>query len=395
MYSLRYLHDDEAVTSAVHKLRHQAARAGVDPAARARLLVEVYESARLIVAGGKPVRLCTEIRQDEAAGPEHLVVTVEPVAGLPAEPQTFWRLPIHDRQAAEATPADEGTALAHEELRELFGRLDTAGAELSKVREELAETNRGIVTFAAELAERDARLSRANRAIFRDLEDALRPPRPSMDRLQIALHHAPAEDDSPTGGDLYDFLVLSNDEIQVVVVDVAGHGVSATRDALNIIYTIRALTLEGHPLGALVSRTAAILEPAFSDLVGTVLIARLDLRTGRLVVATGGHPPPLIVPPAGDAAYAEIAGSGIGYPYPGSDLLDERVLAPGTLVLLYSDGLVEATRDLDAGLARLAELGAALRDRPVAELTEKIVATMRQKVLHSDDTLLIALRWTP
>ncbi|MFG6192562.1 PP2C family protein-serine/threonine phosphatase [Nonomuraea sp. JJY05] len=267
--------------------------------------------------------------------------------------------------------------------------------ELAKLRDELADARQDVLALVAELEERDERLRRAHRAIFRELEDALRPPIPHVEQARLAVYYSSSEDDAPTGGDLYDVVIMPGGELHVVVVDAAGHGVASTRAALNIIHAVRVLSLAGLPLDNVVERAAAILQPVYSDLAGTVLVARFDPRTGVLRVATGGHPPPLIVAPGEPATYLEAWGRGLGYPDPGSDHVAERRLGPGTLVLFYTDGLVEARRDLNAGLDELAELAGRHRDLPVDELTDTLVRVMRHQALHSDDTLLLAMRWTP
>ncbi|MEV0234658.1 SpoIIE family protein phosphatase [Nonomuraea sp. NPDC050786] len=274
-------------------------------------------------------------------------------------------------------------------------RIRTLEEELAKLRDELASTNQGVLALVVELEERDEQLRRAHRTIFRELEDALRPPIPEVEQARLAVYYSSAEDDAPTGGDLYDVVVLPGGELHIVVVDAAGHGVASTRAALNIIHAVRVLSLAGLPLESVVGRAAAILQPVFPELTGTVLVARFDPRTGMLRVATGGHPPPLIAAPGEPAAYLEAWGRGLGYPEPGSDHVAECRLAPGTLVLFYTDGLVEARRDLNAGLDELADLAGRHRDLPVDELTDTLVRVMHRRVLHSDDTLLLAMRWTP
>ncbi|WP_143590175.1 PP2C family protein-serine/threonine phosphatase [Thermoactinospora rubra] len=267
--------------------------------------------------------------------------------------------------------------------------------ELSRLKDELATTNQGVLALVVELEERDERLRRAHRQIFRELEDALRPPLPDVGYARFGVYYAPAEEAAPTGGDLYDVLTLPGGELQIVVVDVAGHGVAGTRGALTIIHTVRTLALEGYPLESLVGRTAGLLQSAYPDLVGTLLVARLDPRAGVLRVATGGHPPPLVITPDGNASYSRLMGRGVGYPDPGSHVIAEHRLTPGTTVLFYTDGLVEASMDIVAGMDHLTEVAARHHRLPVEVFADAAVTAMHHRVLHSDDTLLIAMRWHP
>jgi anti-sigma regulatory factor (Ser/Thr protein kinase) len=71
-------------------------------------------------------------------------------------------------------------------------------------------------------------------------------------------------------------------------------------------------------------------------------------------------------------------------------------LEPGTLLLLYSDGLIERRGErLSVGLARLAEAASALRDEPVDEICERVLGEMRNGSDQNDDIVLIGLRTLP
>ena len=94
--------------------------------------------------------------------------------------------------------------------------------------------------------------------------------------------------------------------------------------------------------------------------MATLLYAVLDPEAGTLRFASAGHPPPLILTPGGEAVFAEgRPGSPLGtVTFPS---YEESVVAlePGSVVLLYTDGLVERpTVPLSEGLDALAEAAA-------------------------------------
>ena len=165
-----------------------------------------------------------------------------------------------------------------------------------------------------------------------------------------------------------------------------GHGVTCTRNALNVTHTIRTLTLEGHPLEHLVRRTAEINE----GLMATVLLAQLDPRTGALRLAGGSHPPALLVHGAGASAYLPATGRGVGFPNPGSIDIHSTVLSPGDLLLLYTDGLVESRGDVDDGELRLARAAGTYATHP---LDAALPAIVHDIVLYTDGTLLLGVRF--
>jgi len=267
-------------------------------------------------------------------------------------------------------------------------------ADLRRLNEELEQTNRGVVALYAELEQRAEQVRRAQRTVFEELEGALRPRPPVLPDVELDVRYLPAEAGSPTGGDLYDWLVLRDGRLHVTVVDVLGHGVTSTRDALLVTHAVRTLVLEGHDLGEVLARVDALLLGSH-DVVATVLLAQLDARSGRLRLAGGGHPPALLVPTRGDAAYLEAEGRPIGYPLAGSDEVREHDLDPGDLVLLYTDGLIEVRKDVVEGLDTLLRAATAWAGSPTGQLLDGLLLDAAQGAAFNDDTLLLSLSWRP
>ena len=128
----------------------------------------------------------------------------------------------------------------------------------------------------------------------------------------------------------------------------------------------------------------------------TLICAELGLETGRLRYACAGHPPPVILPPEGEPAFPWEGrsppldiGDGTQEPRPEAEL----TLAPGSTVLLYTDGLIERRREsLDAGMDRLLAATAAHRDAGLAGLLATLVRELRDPE-HVDDVCLLAARF--
>ncbi|MEU7188382.1 PP2C family protein-serine/threonine phosphatase [Streptomyces sp. NPDC045369] len=291
-------------------------------------------------------------------------------------------------------PATENRLL-EEELRVALARVDSLAADQRRLTHELAETNSGVLALYVQLEERDEQLRTAHGHILRELEDALRPPPIAVDGLEVAVHYAPAGTDAPTGGDFYDWFTLPDGTVHITVVDALGHGVRSTRSALNVTHAVRTLALEGHPLKSIVARTDEILAPFDPELMATVLLARIDPAGGDLLLANGSHPPALVVRATGGEEYLEVRGRGVGYPFPGSERLLHAKLDEGDLLVLYTDGLTESRRDPREGEQRLAESARRHRDRPVQEIPGAIAEDMHTVILHSDDTLALAVRLSP
>ncbi len=213
-----------------------------------------------------------------------------------------------------------------------------------------------------------------------------------MDSLELAVHYEPGNPHDPTGGDLYDWFQLPDGTVHITVVDALGHGITSTRSTLNVTHAVRTLALDGHPLTAIVKRADEILMPLDSDLLATVLLARLNPATGELSLANGSHPPALLVRSDGQADFLNVRGRGIGYPLAGSEKVLQTRMEPGDLLLLYTDGLTQSRRDPIEGEARLIDSARKQSRDPTASLPGAIAGDMRTVVLHPDDTLALAVR---
>ncbi|WP_328862110.1 PP2C family protein-serine/threonine phosphatase [Streptomyces sp. NBC_00306] len=428
----------------VHALRRTARRIAVthrlSAEQRARLVMSLSQVAAPPLNSGRLVTLTAA--QESGRGGDQVVVTLRfthPEAPSVTDPETLplpgratsdgtlvWRLAApptgqqpaggeqpghqpgrivlpspgersHNGRTHSATAvagAEADLALVEEELQATLARADALAVEHRRLEEELAETNSGVLALYVQLEERDEQLRAAHGHTLRALEDALRPRPLRADGVELAVHYAPASDDAPTGGDLYDWFTLPDGTVHITIVDALGHGVTSTRTALTVTHAVRTLALEGHSLGSIVSRTDEILASFDQNVMATLLLARLDPASGELALANGSHPPALLVRADGTASYLEVRGRGIGYPQPGSERVLTTELEPDDLVILYTDGLTECRRDPYEGEAAL--MTSALRHRalPTGRIPGAIAADILVDVLHSDDTLAIAARFT-
>jgi len=312
---------------------------------------------------------------------------------LPTDtPPSTARLAATRRILAQDTDHDPVVVL-HEQNSELaatLAELRSREAELVQLNDELAETNRGVLALYAELERSAEQVRLAQRQVFTELEDALRPPPPTLPGVDLAVRYLPAQSNSPTGGDLYDWLVLADGRLHVSVVDVVGHGVASTRTALDVTHALRTLSREGRSLDGMAALADSLL--AGTGALATVLLARLNLVTGAGEVAGAGHPPALLLPVSGTARYLEAPGRPIGFPGAGSRGTTPFHLEPGDALILYTDGMVEAGPDIDEGFATLREAGQRLRAGTLDDVLEGMLDTVRAGAALRDDALLLGVR---
>lgn len=260
----------------------------------------------------------------------------------------------------------------------------------------------GLVSFRAVSGRSDhdygdevlrmAERERAQREFLHQLQETVRPREPVVDNVDLGVHYLPADPNAPSGGDLYDWQLLPDGDLHIVVVDVIGSGVSATKDALAVVHAVRVLALEGCPIGQLVARADALLGGGHPGLVATLLIARYTPSTGRMVVAGGGHPPVLIVSAEGEVREVVAPGIAVGWPGAGSFEVAEIQLDRSEIALFYTDGLVEARRDILAGLSDLKAAVAETATYPARHLPRVLVDRALAGADRRDDTLALVLR---
>jgi serine phosphatase RsbU (regulator of sigma subunit) len=125
----------------------------------------------------------------------------------------------------------------------------------------------------------------------------------------------------------------------------------------------------------------------------------LDPATGDLCYASAGHPPMLVVHPDGRNEWLtgghSIALCRVDAAYRSRTQSCVR-LEPGSLVVAYSDGLVERRRiSLVTGLQRLQEIVVRYRNEACEDVCEAILDQMTGGITQEDDIVIVCLRYTP
>src|SRR4029079_19313484 len=191
---------------------------------------------------------------------------------------------------------------------------------------------------AAEAAERE-RLEQEMRAATLTQQQFLPRQLPDLPEWQIAAYYGPAR---AVGGDFYDFIEMRDGRIGIAVGDVTDKGVPAALVMARTHSVLRAEASRSDSPGEILARANALLEPEMpARMFVTCLLAILDPSTGRIVLANAGHNLPYI---RTDDGVTELRATGMPLGLlPGITYEEtEAVVSPGSNILLYSDGLVEA-----------------------------------------------------
>ncbi|MFC4071021.1 PP2C family protein-serine/threonine phosphatase [Actinoplanes subglobosus] len=235
------------------------------------------------------------------------------------------------------------------------------------------------------------RSAKLDQAAALALQRSLLPARlPSVPGVDLAARYVPGHA-TGLGGDWYDVFVLPSGWLGVVIGDVSGHGLASAVVMGRIRSALRAYALIcDDPAKALTLLDRKVQHFEAGSLT-TALYAMISPGRDRAMISSAGHLCPVLAAPDGPAGLAAVpVDPPLGVIHPGRARRTTAVpLAPGTLLLCYTDGLVERRGEvIDTGLDRLVAIVAA--DAP-----EVVCATVMSNAadeLPTDDVAVLAVR---
>ncbi|WP_405743548.1 SpoIIE family protein phosphatase [Streptomyces sp. NBC_01525] len=329
----------------------------------------------------------------------HVLVVNEPdtyAAFLGDDPAAARMVPEGLRASIGAALVARGLVLGYVQVYRARQRTPFDGQDAKLLQE--------VVTRVALGMDNARRYTREHRMAVM-LQNSLLPPvSRSTAAAETAGIYLSAEGDAGVGGDWFDAVPLSSLRTALVVGDVIGHGLGATATMARLRTAVQTLSdLDLGPdelltrLDDLVHRMAE--EAEHPDTMGaSCLYAVYDPVDRRCQVASAGHLRPAVVHPDGTARFIEVVpGPGLGVggmPFE----VTEVEIPPGSVLALYTNGLIEAERrgtsasheEAEATvLRRLA--GAAGPERSLDAIGEELVAPVRSAPHRPDDiTVLVA-----
>ena len=220
---------------------------------------------------------------------------------------------------------------------------------------------------------------------------------PQLPGLTVAHRYLPGTDGAEVGGDWYDLIPLTGGRVGLVVGDVMGRGTAAAAVMGQLRAAVRACALvEDSPAGVLCLVDAAMSSLGQTSLT-TCLYGVYDPATRRLVLASAGHLPPLVVHRDGGGQYVELdPGPPLGVSW--ARAAEVTVEVPDAAVLLlFTDGLVEGrAQPVETGLLALRNAVASIPDRQPSDvegLCDALLRALGREGRPDDDSALMAV-WT-
>lgn len=217
---------------------------------------------------------------------------------------------------------------------------------------------------------------------------------PKPGDFEIAARSVPAE---IVGGDFYDVIVLDDEVFDVVIADAAGHGLPAALQVRDVFTGLRMALSREFKLSRTVKRLNEIINRSrLATKFVSLVVLELEL-TGTVIYCNAGHPRPFVMRTDGSVARLDQGGPILG-PVPNASYsIGVQCMGPGDLLVLFTDGVTEAT-DLNGeeyGQDRLVHAVRTTRHRDPAAIVDRIftdVGEFAQKSPPDDDQTVVVVK---
>jgi PAS domain S-box-containing protein len=258
--------------------------------------------------------------------------------------------------------------------------------------------------FAEELGRRagiavqHARAYEREHAIAMRFQEASLPGHlPAVPGLKLWADYRPGNSEATIGGDWYDAFLLEDKRVVITIGDVLGKGLDSAVTMAKVRQAMRsAAALLPDPAAMLTAAESAVRDVA-PDTYATALAAIFDPSDRRLTFASAGHAGPAVLLVDGTLEEYAVRGMMLGLrPAAGApEDVVTRTLSPGSTLVFYTDGLTEATRDIEEGYRRLQT---ALADPGVGSAPNRARALVDHVLggrLAADDVAVLVLEIDP
>ena len=274
--------------------------------------------------------------------------------------------------------------------------LETLASSFDRMYRELRDYIKENAAITANQERIETELSLATK-IQADMLPNVFPAFPDRFDFDIYASMTPAKE---VGGDFYDFFLVDDDHLAIVMADVSGKGVPAALFMMMAMIMIRNQALTGKsPEDVLMSVNDQICRNNREQLFVTVWLGILELSTGKLIASNAGHEKPIIKHADGDYElimdkHGLVVGAMGGIKYRNYELR----LYPGSKLFVYTDGLMEASDEKEEifGSERALKALNRAKDASPEELLEYVKSEVKRfegGAPRFDDLTLLCLEY--
>ncbi|MBE0448448.1 MAG: SpoIIE family protein phosphatase [Actinobacteria bacterium] len=249
----------------------------------------------------------------------------------------------------------------------------------------------------AAVAIENAKLYERERDIAEALQNALLAVPDKLAGIKFSLLYRAATEKSKVGGDFYDFIEFTNGRIGIVVGDVSGKGLEAAMATALAKMTIRAFAYEyDSPAEVLAHANSVLASQMAPGQFITIAYIIIDPATGALSYASAGHPTPVIADRAASSVRQLTIGSTpLGAIAEGAEYKNySDKLSEGEVILLYTDGLLEARNNgMLFGEEGISQALLAIDDIDIAGIPDMLLHAAQEfaRGKLDDDVAIVAL----
>ncbi len=214
---------------------------------------------------------------------------------------------------------------------------------------------------------------------------------PQGGRISTSAAYLPGTQEAIVGGDWYDVFHLPDGRTAFSIGDVAGHGLQAAVIMGEVRQAFRAAAVNPKSPSLVLERANTIVNMREDTAIVTAIFGILDPATSTVTYAVAGHPPPILGTRNGSAQILPSRGIPLGV----SDSVHTAdwtfTLPPGSLFALYTDGLTEHSRDVEAGELELLDAVRAEIVAPAGDPALGIVGRIFANRRNADDVAALVL----
>ena len=221
-------------------------------------------------------------------------------------------------------------------------------AELENLANVMAEMEKDLTLHEEHIKEITAEKERINTElsmatqIQESMLPSIFPPYPDRKEFDIYAAMDPARE---VGGDFYDFFLVDENHLGIVIADVSGKGVPAALFMMISKTILQNCAMLGSPVSDVLTQTnESLCAENKMDMFVTAWIGILDLQTGKMSCSSAGHEYPAVM---SDSRKFELVRNKSGFVLGGFEGLRyqayEITLKPGDKIFIYTDGVPEAT----------------------------------------------------